>query len=128
MGGESVYAGARSICTVVPQWLGATVVLRCSGDLDMITAPTLERHIDDALSEQPAVLIVDLSAVDFLASQGMGVLIGTHDCIVGRVGFAVVAHGAATSRPMTLLGLHEDFPMYPTLDAALEQLGGRHHG
>jgi anti-anti-sigma factor len=88
----------------------------------MVTAHTLERHIDDALDQQPSALIVDLSAVDFLASHGMGVLLGTYGCIAGRLDFGVVAHGAATSRPMTLLGLGEQFPIYATLDAALETL------
>ena len=128
MASAPVPSRARSNCTVTRQWSGTTVVLHCSGDLDMVTAPTLEHHIDDALDKLPRAMIIDLSAVDFLAAHGMGVLIGTYACIAGRVDFAVVAHGPATSRPMTLLGLGEQFPIYATLDAALNDTGMQPNG
>ena len=119
MAGASVPSGARANCIVTPQWSGTAVILHCSGDLDMVTAATLERHIDEALNKLPSVMIIDLSAVDFLASHGMGILIGTYALIAGRVDFAVVAHGPTTSRPMTLLGLEKEFPIYATLRDAL---------
>jgi len=128
MAGGPEPSGVRSNCSVTEQWLGTTVVLSCAGDLDMVTSSILERHIDEALNRMPSTLIIDLSAVDFLASHGMGVLIGTYACIAGRVEFAVVAHGSATSRPMTLLGLGEQFSMYATLDAALDGIGIRDDG
>jgi hypothetical protein len=58
-------------------------------------------------------------AVDFLASIGMGLLIATQDRLAPGMGFAVVADGPGTSRPLTLIGAADQINMHPTLEAAL---------
>ena len=65
-------------------------------------------------------MIVDLTNVDFLASQGMSVLIATHELCSGTTEFAVVAHGSATSRPMQLIGLTDIITVHATMDQAIE--------
>ncbi len=84
----------------------------------MLTSPQLEAAITGALAKQPAAVIVDLSDVDFLASAGMGVLVAARDRAGETAGFAVVANGPATSRPLKLVGLADLIGMYPTLDEA----------
>ena len=50
-----------------------------TGELDLATAPKLQRKVDGTLREDPpAVLVIDLSAVTFLASAGMAVLVAAH--------------------------------------------------
>lgn len=107
-----------SPCIINEHWLEDVVVIACTGVLDMLTAPDLERRIDDAFDKQPTAMIVDLTAVDFLSAHGMTVLMETHDRL-GGTAFIVVADGPATSRPMTLVGLSAALTMRPTLDAAL---------
>lgn len=109
-------------CAVGEHWIDTTVVVQCSGVLDMLTSPTLEQHIDDVLDKQPKAVIVDLSSVEFLASRGMNVLVSTCNEINGDIGFAVVAEGPATSRPMMLMGLDAIFPIVATVDQALAAL------
>ena len=41
-----------------------------SFDVDMLTAPRLEGAIQSVLRQQPTILIVDLTRVQFLASVG----------------------------------------------------------
>ncbi len=100
------------------------VVLTVSGEVDMLSAPQLSEALHTALATRPAALIVDLSKVDFLASAGMTVLVAAHDEVVPPTRFAVVAHGAATSRPMKLMGLDGVFSLYSTLDSALDGVAG----
>jgi anti-anti-sigma factor len=100
-------------------WFGDVAVVGVSGELDMLTAPDLASAIEAAAAKSPAALIVDLSAVDFLASAGMSALIAAHEAIASRAGFAVVADGSATSRPLTLIGIDSIFAMHRTLDDAL---------
>ena len=71
-----------------------------------------------AIGKNPAAVIIDLSDVDFLASAGMGVLVAARDKADGTVGFAVVASGPATSRPLKLVGLADVVGLYSTLDEA----------
>jgi anti-anti-sigma factor len=84
----------------------------------MLTAPLLEEALAAAQTKQPSAVIFDLGAVDFLASVGMGLLVATQDRLAPEVGFAVVADGPATSRPLTLIGVAKQINMHPTLEAA----------
>lgn len=88
----------------------------------MLTAPQLEAAIRAAVESKPAALVVDLTAVDFLASAGMGVIVAAHDEIGSTANFCVVAEGPATSRPLKLVGIADIVPLYATLDDALAAL------
>jgi anti-sigma B factor antagonist len=46
-----------------------------SGEIDLGTAPQLESALADALSATPAQITIDLSAVDFIDSTGVSVLV-----------------------------------------------------
>jgi anti-sigma B factor antagonist len=100
-------------------WFGDVAVVSVSGELDMLTTPGLVRAIEAAARKEPSALVVDLSAVQFLASAGMSTLITAHEDVTPRARFAVVADGPATSRPMRLVGLDQIFDVYRTLDDAL---------
>ena len=105
-------------CVINEYWVGSTAVIAVSGVVDMLTSPKLEAVIVAVLAKKPAALIIDLSNVDFLASAGMGVLVSARDRASETAGFAVVASGPATSRPLRLVGLADLLGMYPTLDEA----------
>lgn len=110
-------------CSINEEWRGDTVVLGCSGVIDMLTAPELQRRIDEALAQHPSAMIVDLTGVEFLASHGMSVLVTAHDSCVGTTAFTVVADGPTTSRPMQIVGLDQMMRMVPTLDDAQRGVG-----
>ena len=113
---------AASSCTVEQQRIGQIEVLTVAGVVDMLTAAQLEEAIATAAKESPPAVVVDLGAVDFLASAGMGVLVAARDEIPQSVRFAVVAAGPATSRPLKLVGIAEVVGLYATLDEALAAL------
>jgi anti-sigma B factor antagonist len=51
------------------------VVLAVSGELDVVSAPALERRLREALSEPGAHVTLDLSDLEFVDSAGVSVLI-----------------------------------------------------
>lgn len=104
---------------------GGVVVLVVEGEVDVSTAPVLRAAIDDVLAEEPSELVIDFSAVTFLASVGLQILVLTNERVSGRARFAVVASGPATSRPIRLTGLDSMFSLYESLDAGLT--GGSSH-
>ncbi|WP_276031759.1 STAS domain-containing protein [Mycolicibacterium komossense] len=116
-------ANGSAACAIGEEWFGRVVVLAVSGVVDMLTAPALEDAITTALGKSPAALVINLSDVEFLASAGMGVLVAAHDQAAPEVGFAVVADGPVTSRPLKLVGIADIVSLHPTLDAALSELG-----
>lgn len=101
-----------------------TAIVTVSGEIDLATVPTLNEAITEAFTHQPAALVVDLSAVGFLASVGLQTLVVTHESAGEATRFAVVADGPATSRPIQLTGLDKVFALYPTLDEALAHVRG----
>ncbi|MEW5810858.1 MAG: STAS domain-containing protein [Actinomycetota bacterium] len=115
-------AGTPSPCIVTDSWHDSVVVLRCVGDLDMLTVTALDRQIEAALTKKPSAMIVDLTAVDFLASVGMGLLVDAHDRCGAATQFMVVADGPATSRPMRMIGLAELFALHATLEQAFDAI------
>jgi anti-sigma B factor antagonist len=111
-------SGTDTITTEVRHRDGIAV-LAVAGEIDLATAPALEEAIASALAKDPAALVIELSAVTFMASAGLQILANTKEKLSKSAEFAVVANGPATSRPIQLTGLHEIFSLYPTLEDAL---------
>ncbi len=116
-------AANSAACVIGEEWFGRVAILAVSGVVDMLTAPTLEDAISTALGKTPTALVIDLTDVEFLASAGMGVLVGAHDQASPEVKFAVVADGPVTSRPLKLVGIADIVSLYATRDEALSALG-----
>ncbi|KMO83575.1 anti-anti-sigma factor [Mycolicibacterium chubuense] len=114
--------GAPSQCIVTDSWHDSVVVIRCTGDVDMLTVPALDRQIDTALTKKPTSMIIDLTAVEFLASVGMGLLVEAHDRCGAATQFMVVADGPATSRPMQMIGLADIMSLHSTVEQAFDSI------
>jgi anti-sigma B factor antagonist len=113
---------AASSCTIDQHRIGEIEVLSVAGVVDMLTAPALEEAIAIAAKGSPQGVIVDLGAVDFLASAGMGLLVAAREELPDSMRFAVVADGPATSRPLKLVGIADVVGLHATLDEALAAL------
>ncbi len=112
-------AAAATTFTAYEHQIGAVTVVSVTGTVDMITSPQLEAVLASVIAKTPQAIVVDLSAVDFLASTGMGVLVAAHDGLPAGTRFAVVADGPATSRPLDVIGFAGILGVRPTLDDAL---------
>lgn len=91
--------------------------------VDMLTAPLLGTAIGTALAGSPRGIVIDLSDVTFLASAGMTTLVKAKEQVGDAIGFAVVADGPVTSRPLKLVGLDDVLRVHPTVEEALRSLG-----
>jgi anti-anti-sigma factor len=92
-------------------------VLAVWGKIDAATAAVLDSAIERVLELAGAPLVIDLSAVTYLASAGLRTLVATQKAL--RDDFAVVAQNPATRRPIEITRLDELLVLYPTLDEAL---------
>ncbi|HKS49735.1 MAG TPA: STAS domain-containing protein [Amycolatopsis sp.] len=110
---------APSVTVNVEHREGGVVVLSVAGEIDLVSAPSLEEPLTHALAERPKILIVDLTEVGFLASAGMSVLVAAHNRAGEHTDMRLVASGSATFRPMELTGLAEALAIYPDLNQAL---------
>lgn len=103
------------------------IVLQVSGAVDEVTAPSLATHLDVALVEEPPLLVVDLTMVEFMSSAGMSLLVETQRLTaLTTTTVCVAADGSATSRPMRFIGIDRIIDVYPTVNEALNS-GRRDH-
>ena len=58
---------------------GDGVVLAVQGDLDLYVAPELQDRIAAAMDARAKLIVLDLSAVTFIDSMALGVLLGAVD-------------------------------------------------
>jgi anti-anti-sigma factor len=118
----SMEGAASSSCAIEERRIDSISVVSVAGVVDMLTAPELEKAIAAAAKSSPNAVVVDMTAVEFLASAGMGVLIAAQDELAPAVKLAMVADGPATSRPLKLVGVTDVVDLYATLDEALAAL------
>lgn len=110
---------APTLTVNVEKRQSGAVVLRVSGEIDLVTAPRLEESVTRVLAQRPEILVVDLTDVHFLASAGLSVLVAAHNQAGENTDMRFVASGSATLRPMELTGLAQALQLYPTLREAL---------
>ena len=95
------------------------VVLAVTGALDLSLASTLRRTVERASRLRPAVLVVDLTAVTFLASVGMAELVRAHRQAGEGVTVRIVATGRLVLRPLQVTRLTDELALHDTLADAL---------
>ena len=103
-------------------WHGTTVVINCSGVVDMLTVPDLNQLVLTALGKEPSAVVFDLTDTTFFASCGMSTLVETQEQLPSGIPLIIVADGPVTRRPLELVGLADVLTIRSTLDVALEEL------
>lgn len=99
--------------------VGAAQVLAVTGEVDMITAPTLEQRIIEVCAEAPPVMVIDLAGVRFLSSMGIAALIFAHMRAPEGTAVRIVADGPATAGVLKLMGVDRAIALFATRADAL---------
>jgi anti-sigma B factor antagonist len=104
---------------ITEEWHWRTLVLVLDGDVDLHTAPTVREALDSALARRPRRLVVDLSAVRFLNSAGLLVLLDGHRSAPAHTDVRLVATTRATWRPLQITRVHEHLVIHASRAAAV---------
>jgi anti-sigma B factor antagonist len=98
----------------------ATVV-RLDGDLDLLTVSDLQARLTDVVAATTGAVVADLTAVQFLGSSGLRLLLGLRSELAaqGRPLRLVVGGSRAVTRPLLITGLDRLLELHPDLDTAL---------
>jgi anti-sigma B factor antagonist len=98
-----------------------TSVVSLAGELDLSTIPRMELPLLGEVSHR--AVIVDLSALSFIDSLGIAVLIKAFRAAEGdRRMHTVIAPGSQVERVLRIAGIHRALPLFPDRDAAFEAL------
>ena len=99
-----------------------STVLAVRGEVDVYTAPRLREKLVELVSEGRYNLVVDLEAVDFLDSTGLGVLVEGLKRVKTREGeLAIVATHDKILKIFDITGLNKAFPIHATVDDAFQE-------
>jgi anti-sigma B factor antagonist len=113
---------AELLMTIARQDRGGCLVLAIRGEVDLSTGSRLAETAGEALREaggRPVVL--DMLAVEFLSSSGLGVLVSLNDeaRALGTPLRVVVDPSRPIMRPIRTMGLDDVLSMFGTVDAAV---------
>jgi anti-sigma B factor antagonist len=98
---------------------GARVVV-VGGEVDVYTAPLLRDALDQQIAAGHIHLVVDLDAVEFMDSTGLGVLVGRLKLVRNRSGWLrVVCSNERVLKVFGITGLDRVFTIADSIDAAV---------
>jgi anti-sigma B factor antagonist len=98
----------------------ATKILRLTGRIDSTVAAELEQTIKTATDAQPAGLVLDFAAVDFLSSAGLRVMLSAAKrCRQQGTGLALHSLRPQIADVFAMGGLTAFLPAYPDEATAL---------
>lgn len=98
---------------------GPATVVSAIGELDLHTAPELDSELGKATGAQEALLVVDLSGVDFMDSTGLSTIV---TAVAASRGFGgevrVVATSDKIKKVFTLTGVDQQVGLYESVAEA----------
>ena len=94
-----------------------------AGEVDLYTAPEFREVLLRGIKEGARRVIVDLSAVTFIDSTALGVLVTGGKRLLGGGSLLVVCSDKGIRRILEIVGLAGVFAIHPTLDEALAAAG-----
>ena len=98
---------------------GDAVVVAAAGDLDIVTSPRLDSCMSEAL-RTTACVVLDLSAVDFMDTSSLAVIVGYWKKLTARGGtLALAAARYQYTRTLWITGLADRLPMFDTVAEAV---------
>ncbi len=99
---------------------GDSDVLTLRGEIDVYTAPRLRQAIIDLVEGGARHIVVDMGAVDFLDSTGLGVLVGGLKRVKIQDGeLSIVTSQDKILKIFDITGLNKVFSIHDSLDAAV---------
>jgi anti-sigma B factor antagonist len=106
--------------TLTTHEAGATTVVAVGGEIDVYTAPKLRDKITELVGAGSYQLVVDLEAVEFLDSTGLGVLVGGLKKVRAHDGaLRLVCTQDRLLKIFRITGLAKVFDIHDSAEAAL---------
>lgn len=95
-------------------------VIAVGGEIDVYTAPKLRERLISLVESESYQLIVDMEAVEFLDSTGLGVLVGGLKRVRAHDGWIdLVCTQSRILRIFRITGLNKVFDIYDTVPEAV---------
>lgn len=105
---------------------GGVRALSVRGELDLNTAPELQRPLDEAVNGGRASILIDLSGCDFIDSTGIAVIVRAWQRVGedGDGNLVLCCSNDQVERLLKITGVESSISILPNREAALERLRG----
>ena len=98
-----------------------TAVVAVAGEIDVYTSPLLQERLVEVLKDGSSSIVLDLSAVTFLDSTGLGVLItGLKRCRSAEGDLVLVTAQPNVLKVLEITGLNDVFQIHDSVDDAID--------
>jgi len=99
------------------------LLVRLSGEIDIATTEFAAESIHAAVAPPARLVLIDVSAVTFCSSAGLGNLVEARN-LAGQhnITLALVGVGRPVDRPLAITGLGGQFRIFSTVAEALSSL------
>ena len=106
--------------TLATREVGETTVVAVGGEIDVYTAPKLRDKITELVGAGIYDIVIDLEAVEFLDSTGLGVLVGGLKKVRAHEGsLRLVCTQDRLLKIFRITGLAKVFDIHQSADAAV---------
>lgn len=106
--------------TLDTRTLGDRTIVEVGGEIDVYTAPKLREQLVDLVNAGKYHLVVDMEAVEFLDSTGLGVLVGGLKRVRAHDGsLHLVCTQERILKIFRITGLTKVFPIHNTVEEAV---------
>jgi anti-sigma B factor antagonist len=110
---------------------GGVLVFAVKGELDLNTAPELDRPLEEALSgADDASVLIDLSGCEFIDSTGIALIVRAWQRVDRNAGgegsgrLAICCSNDQVERLLKITGVESSISMHGNRDSALKDLRG----
>jgi anti-sigma B factor antagonist len=106
--------------TLATREVGETTVVAVGGEIDVYTAPKLRDRITELVGAGVYDIVIDLEAVEFLDSTGLGVIVGGLKKVRAHDGsLRLVCTQDRLLKIFRITGLAKVFDIHQDVDAAI---------
>jgi anti-sigma B factor antagonist len=104
-------------------------LIEVAGQIDLYSAPQFEQRTHEVIEQGKSRIVVDLSAIGFMDSTGLGILAGALKRLRGADGrLGIVVADYDVERMLDSTGLDGMFAIYRSRDEALEDFAREQAG
>jgi anti-anti-sigma factor len=100
------------------QWVGPHAVVVMPAEIDAVNAERIRQGLLSAVSLSAAAVVIDMSGTTFCDSAGVQAIIAAYRQATAN-GTELRLVATAVLRILTIVGIGEVMPIYPSLEAAL---------
>jgi anti-sigma B factor antagonist len=102
------------------RWVGQRAVVTLPAEIDVTNAEQARQALESAATHAAAILIIDMAQTTFCDSAGVAAILAAHKQATAA-GTQLRLAAPGVMRILTLTGIDQLIPIYPTLEAALAE-------